>query len=512
MSDAALRDAALAAFHAGDHAQVREWIAPLGINAADDPLLLQLHSLAQDHQVDQRAMMRLAALDGPVRDGGALFNQGVQEQDLGRIDKAILLYQQALRLEPNHLGALNNLSDLLRRQKRGEEAWARICAYLSAGGDPSGLEVRIAKIADDTDRVEEARHWFGRAIAAAPGDPATAWEHAMQQLRDEEFAAGWEGYEARRAIYVHDALAIVSYATPEWAGEDLASRSLLVHKEQGFGDTIMFASCLPDLAARCGALHLAVQPPLSRLFAINFPEAQVWPSQSRADAADESHQHWRPLAGPMDFAVPFGSLPRHVRSAGFPAPVAYLKAAAEDVAVWNDRLAGLAPDTVGQLRAGLVIAARRDGMSGPGVAEGMPKTLPAALAHPLAVEGVAWFGLHDRGLAFELAHLPGIAIVDTSDWLFDFADTAALISQLDVVVAVDTAVAHLAGAMGKKVLLMLRRNADWRWGRDRADSYWYPDIEVFRQVHEGDWSPVTAAVGQRLAALRDEHACNGARR
>lgn len=497
---------ALDAHAAGDQARVRDLVSATGKAVLNNPVMLQLRALASDNQADERALLHYAAAQSHGGDAGAFFNLGVVEQQVGDLDQALLHYEHALRIEPAHLGALNNLSDLLRRRGRSAYAWRCMEVYLGAGGDPRGLEIRIAKIADDCGLKSEAERWFAKACEYEAGNMAIAWERAMQQLRDEQFAQGWQGYEARRHIFPHEVLGVVSYAMPEWDGGDLSRRSLLVHKEQGLGDTIMFASFLADLPdARAGAgLHLAVQPPLTRLFIANFPKAQVWSSVSTAGCGSEEYQPWRTVSGPIDCHIPFGSLPACLGVGGFGSPRAYLRPVAADEQLWRQRMAALAPPSAGNLRAGLVISARRGGVVAPGIADGAAKTLPGQLTHPLEIDGVRWFGLHNHETAADLATLALAGLIDTSDWLFDLADTAALIAQLDVVVAVDTAVAHLAGAMGKKVLLMLRRLSDWRWGRDRSDSYWYPDVEIFRQTHEGDWASVVAAVAARLIALRDQ--------
>lgn len=489
---------ALAAFQAGDLVATRAALSAGGAALCRDSLGLQLYALAGAEGPDARAVLEYAAFDLDRIDSGALFNLAVIEQDRGELDRALLHYQLALKLDPVHLGALNNISDLLRRQGRSDEAWTAIERYLDAGGDPAGLEVRIAKIADDCGHCEISAEWFARALEREHGSPQIRWEAAMRELRDEVFDAGWQGYEARRAIFPHAVLGMVRYAAPDWRGESLTGRSLLVHKEQGLGDTLMFASCLGDVIPQAGAVHLAVQPPLARLFRLNFPGCSVWPSASVPGAEDESHQPWRGQAGPFDFQLPFGSLGLATRERTFPSPRPYLAADENERLIWRRRLAELAPEG---LRAGLVITARRDGHVGPGVAEGEPKSLPPQLAALLATSGISWFGLHDRATALDLSRVPALGIADTSPWLFDMADTAALIAELDVVVAVDTAVAHLAGAMGKPVLLLLRCHCDWRWGRSRSDSYWYSGIELFRQEREGDWSLPLRRAQQRLAAI-----------
>jgi len=495
---------ALAAYQSGDIPAAKKVLHDAGDEITCDPLALQLLAITSADPINEHVLLQHAAYETLAGTAEPFFNLGVVEQGQGFLDRALLLYQQALQIDPNHIGALNNASDLLRRRGRSRAAWDLLTRYLKAGGAPQGLEIRLAKVADDCGHVEEARHWFAQASEREPVQAALKWEQAMQQLRDEEFAAGWVGYEARKSIYDHTALGIVSYSAEEWDGSPLKGRSLLVHKEQGLGDTIMFASFLRRLAADQGQLHLAVQPPLTRLFAANFPEAQVWSSVSAPGFETEEHQGWRLVAGPIDCQLAFGSLPLALHHNQPAAAEMYLRPVPAEQAAWERRLRLLTPHSHGQLRAGIVTMARRDGSTGPGIAEGAPKSISARLLWPLDHPNVAWFGLHDQSTCDELADAPLANLVDTSPWLLDMCDTAALIANLDVVVAVDTAVAHLAGAMGKKVLLMLRRHSDWRWGRTRTDSYWYNDVEVFRQDYEGDWAPVVSRVAARIDSLAED--------
>ena len=495
------RDQAFALQAAGDIAGARAALAEAGEALLTDSQSLQLLALTSSESIDEQALFEFAALEVEPHDANAFFNLGVMDQAQGDDDRAVVRYEQVLRLDPVHLGALNNLSDLLRRQGRADEAWTLLQRYRDRGGPVKGLEIRFAKIADDCGLVAEARDWFGQALQREPANRDLRWEQALQQLRDEEFSAGWRGYELRRGKFPHEALAIVSYDIPEWRGETLQGCSLLVHKEQGLGDTIMFASCLADLPADRGPLHLAVHPALSRLFAHNFRDAQVWPSRSAPGFENESYQPWRKHAGPIDRQLPFGSLPLHLRGAGFPMPRVYLTARPEDRDAWRRRLPQLVPDIGNTLRVGVVLSARRDGPRGPGIADGFQRSIPPHLLCALATPGITWLGLHDRANAPEFGRVSDLRIVNTSDWLHDLADTAALIAELDVIVSVDTAVAHLAAAMGKTVLLALPRLSDWRWGRDRHDSYWYQHVEIFRQQREGDWTGVVAALGRRLAEI-----------
>ena len=504
MSEPSWKNVALEAFEAGDRLQAAAVLAEHQPEVMGCPLMLQIYALSAEDQNTARALLELAAWDLFPADPGCHYNLAVVNQEFDLLAEAERGYAQTLRLNPAHSGALNNLSDLLRRRGRISDAWNLVQRYIDGGYPAAGLEIRFAKIADEAGYPDVAQSWFDQARAAAPDDPQVSWEAAMADLRDERFAAGWQGYEARKAIYDHGVLGLVHYDLPEWDGKPLKGRSLLIHKEQGLGDMIMFASCLADLPLKKGdTVHLAVQAPLSRLFANNFTEATVWTSESKADEPTSATQYWMQAAGPIDCQISLASIARLTRIKEFPKPVPYLQANPSEVAVWKDRIARIAPESaISTIKAGLVLTARRSGASGPGVADGVGKTIAAHLGSPFTSDiGISWFSLHDRQTADHLATLSGLDVVDCSPWLLDLADTAALIANLDVVVAVDTAVAHLAGAMGKKVLLMLRERTDWRWGRNRTDCLWYPDVEIFRQERDGDWHDVIGQVSARLAQL-----------
>jgi len=493
--------AALAAWSQGraDEALVR--LRDLGAAAADDPLALQVWALALNGQgagADALALLERAVRIAPA-DAQAHFNLAVTLQAIGDLPRGIAHYQAALRAEPAQLGALNNLSDLYRRRGRAAEGWALMERYQTEGGSVAGLEIRLAKLAMDIRLFDQAKTWFARAAAHSPGDPSVAWEHAMLSLAREDFAAGWPGYEGRLASHGLDALGIFPYAARRWTGQRLAGKSLLLHREQGLGDMIMFARCFAPLAREAGQLHLAVHPQLARLMAFNFPSAKVWSSVTTAGTGRQPEQRWLALAGPIDFQAPVCSLGALRLGKGVPKIDAYLRADPDDVQTWARRLEALAPAPNSERRVGLVLGTRQVRWSDDGLTNALRKTVAAAEARALAhVDAVRWVALHDRETAAMLADIPDLDIADPSAWITDLADTAAIIENLDAVVTADTAVAHLAGAMGKRVLLMLWWNPDWRWGIDRTDSYWYPNVQVFRQQTPGDWAGVLKRVAEAL--------------
>ncbi|HEY5008983.1 MAG TPA: tetratricopeptide repeat protein [Caulobacteraceae bacterium] len=495
-------DAAMQAWSQGRVDDCLAQLRALGSGAADQPLALQLWALAtasKGHRGDALALLERAARIAPG-DAQSHFNLAVSLQAIEQMPRAISHYEQALRIDPLHTGALNNLSDLYRRRGRAPEGWALMNRYQAAGGGVAGLEIRLAKLAMDLRRFDEAATWFDRAEQLAPGDASVGWEHAMLDLAREDFAAGWPRYERRLDCYGFSGLGIYPYATPRWTGEPITGKRLLIHREQGLGDALMFATAFQGLIDDGAHLHLALAPPLARLMAFNFPSARVWSSvTTTGTAVRQPEQRWLAVAGPIDIQAPVCSLGVLRMMDGPPAPRAYLRADPADAAVWAERLQALQPKAPQTRRVGLVLGTRQVRWNDDGQTQAIRKTLPSALAAPLAeVKRAQWVALHDRETASMLADVPRLDIADPSPWITDLADTAAIIENLDVVVSADTGVAHLAAAMGKPVILMLWWNADWRWGVDRADSYWYPNVKVVRQPASGDWASLVEAVVKAL--------------
>lgn len=495
-------EAALAALTRGDADGALAILRQTGPALADDPFALHIwsHALGERrHQAERVALARRALRLAPG-DAHAHFALGVQLAMIGDLAGAAARYEQALALDENHLGALNNLSDLYRRRGRAQEGWALMQRFLAGGGPHDGMALRMAKLALDSRLYAEAEAWFQAAAKEQPGTPQVMFEHAQLTLLMEDFARGWAQYEARIPLYGHAGLAMYPYALPIWDG---ASRArVLAHREQGLGDMIMFASTVPGMLADGIAVHLAMAPSLQRLFAESFPGAKVWPSVTLAQTPDQPSQSFLSVCGPLDAQIPMCSLGAARMQSGPPARQAYIRAPKTLVENWGDRLNALAPPRAGagrERRVGLCFAARKPGFSDDALLNGQRKSLhPRDLAPLSGVSGVRFFSLHDSSTAGQFADV-AVPVTDLSPWISDFADTAAIIANLDLVISVDTAVAHLAGAMGTPLWLLLWRNADWRWGVDRADAIWYPNVTTFRQAQAGVWGDVINAVVRALA-------------
>jgi len=325
----------------------------------------------------------------------------------------------------------------------------------------------LASLLSGHGRFAEAARFARRGLAIAPQMAALHNTLALAVLARGDYAAGWAEYEWRRHLP-----GFAMLPGKAWQGERLGG-VLLVQAEQGMGDSLMLARYLPMAAARVGGLVLACQAPL-------IPLLRRVPGVAAAVAMDDC------LARP-DGAIFMGSLPHRfgTRLDSIPSPAGYLAAEPARVRTW----AGLLP---GRRRIGLVWAGNPE-LAGDGQRSMRFDQVAPLLATPDAQFVSLQVGARARDIAGRTD------IVDVSAQLTDFGETAAVIANLDLVIAVDTAVAHLAGALGRPCWIMLPLVADWRWLTRRTDSPWYSSVRLFRQTRTEDWGPVVARVA---AALR----------
>lgn len=363
------------------------------------------------------------------------INLGVALVDLGRSQEAVGQYERALALQPNRAETHNNLGVALERQGRHTEALA--C--------------------------------YGRALELRPDYAEAHFNRAHALLITGELKEGWEEYEWRFAVARYDR----NFGRPLWSGEPLAGLTILLHSEQGFGDTLQFLRYVPLVAKLGGRVILEVPESLVRV-------ARSVEGASAVSAAGEA-------LPAFDCHCPLLSLPRVFGTdlATIPNRVPYLRPPARALAAWAERI-GDAPG----LRVGLVWAGTTIG------------PLDLRLLEPFwQVAGVSWFSLQVNREADGLPLPAGVKFVELSPWLADFAETAAAVCQLDLVVSVDTAVAHLAGALARPAWVMLPAAPDWRWLLGRQDSPWYPTMRLFRQPSVDDWSAVAREIADALAQV-----------
>jgi len=449
-------------------------------------------------------------------------NCGIAWQATGRPDEALASFRRAAALEPDSASARNNLALCLRRLDRHDEAETELRRALGlAPGDPwtltnlgvllrdlgrpaearallepplarhpDAVDLRCALAAalQDLGDLGAARAHYDAALAVQPGSGTARLGRGMLRLSCAEFGPAWDDYEGR---FDADETPRRGLPFPAWDGGGFAGRSVLVYAEQGLGDEIMFAGCLPDLVAEAARVTVECDPRLAPLFARSFPAAAVF-GAPRAAAQD-----WLDRVGAIDVQVAAGSLPRRYRRAvrDFPAHTGYtgyLRADPGRVSHYRDRLAALGPGRkVGLAWRGGLARTRR----------AVRSIEPELLAPLLARTDLQFVSLQHGDVGDDLARMRAAAGRAPADWPEVPADpdeAAALVTALDATITVCSSVAHLGGALGARVLVMAPATPEWRYLRSGDRLPWYPAVELVRQERPGDWSPVIGRVGPRV--------------
>jgi tetratricopeptide (TPR) repeat protein len=406
-----------------------------------------------------------------------LFNRrGVALLELGRPLDALQSFDRALAIDPDHLDALGNSGNALIKLNLPEAAIAAYDRALAAVPDNAGLLTNRAVALRRLDRPHEALMSASRALVSNPDFAQARFVESVARLTIGDFAAGWRGYEARWSVGLL-ASQRRRFAAPQWSGNQaLEGKTILLHAEQGFGDTIQFIRYAALVAERGAAkIIVEVQRELVPLLAGIAGTTAVL---ARGEPLPPFDLHCPLLSLPLAFATELDTIP---------ARIPYLVAPQARIDAWRHRLPRWRP------LVGLAWSGDRHHDND------LNRSIALETLAPLFdLPDVAFVNLqHDvreRDLPV-LARLPNLQRLETR--FGDFADTAAVVSLLDAVIAVDTAVAHVAGALGKPLMLLLPFAADFRWLRERQDSPWYPTARLYRQPKFGDW-------GGAIAALRHD--------
>jgi tetratricopeptide (TPR) repeat protein len=399
----------------------------------------------------------------------AHVNLGCVLQELGQLEDAAACFRKAIQLEPGFAEAQTNLGSALRDIGQLEEAL--ICGRRAVELAPNlpAAHVNLGATLERHGRLDEAMACYRHALGLQPGLPAAHNNLALALLAKGDMEAGWNEYEWRWRMPKMRAEQR-RFAQPQWRGEAAEGKTLLIHAEQGFGDTLQFCRYATHAAARGLRVIMLVQAPLVRLLGGVEGVALV---AGRGDKPPKFDMHVPMLSLPRIFGTALDTIP----NAG-----AYLHADETMEAAWRARLATLGCQG---RRIGLVWA------GSPSLAADRQRSISAEYLAPLLeVPGCDFFSLQKTGPAAPA----GFALHDFMGEMDDFASTAALIANLDLVIAADTAVAHLAAALGKPVWLMDRFAPCWRWLTGRTDSPWYPTLRIYRQPRPDDWAPVIAAI------------------
>jgi len=402
-------------------------------------------------------------------------NRGNALRELGRREEALAAFDRAIGLAPGYAEAYNNRGNTELELNRLSEALTDYDRALSIRPDFADALVNRGDALHHLGRDREAIASFDRAIALNPQLAEAHWNKALACLAMGDYAHGFEGYEWRWKR--EGELKPRDFAQPQWRGEDLNGKTILLHAEQGFGDTIQFIRFLPMVAAKGSKVVLEIPDDLRPLIERTGAVAAF---ARRGDRLPPFDVHC-PL---MSLAGAFGTTLDTI-----PAPIPYLSAPPDRIERWRERLAGLPGRRVGLVWSGK-----------PTHKNDHNRSIPLSLLTPLFAQGgIAFVSLQKDYRDADRAALARAPLLRLDASLLDFADTAAAISSLDLVIAVDTAVAHLVGAMGKPLWLLLPAVGDWRWLTGRNDSPWYPTARLFRQPRPGDWPGVISGVARELA-------------
>jgi tetratricopeptide (TPR) repeat protein len=410
----------------------------------------------------------------------AYINLGNALKDQGNFDEAIKHYEHVLAIDPDNVGVHYNLGTAYKDQGKFDKAIVHYERMLALKPDHVKTHNNLGVLRRDQGRLDEAIRHFQKATTLKPDHVESHVNEAMTLLLSGDLAAGWQKYEWRWRI---EGVKPFETGKPLWDGSDLHGKTILLHGEQGLGDCIQFVRYAPIVKGRGARVLLKCPPALSRLFK---SMASVDEILTESGAIRNYDCHAPLMSLPMMLGTTLDTIPN---------AVPYLFAPPDQISVWAERMQ---PAT--GLKVGLVWAGNSRPDHPAAHAVDLRRSMYVAQFAPLAdLSGIRFFSLQKGDAARQLqAPLQGLTVIDYMDNVQDFADTAALIANLDLVIGVDTSVVHLAGAMGKPVWILSRFDGCWRWLLDREDSPWYPTLRLFRQPRVGDWKSVIEDVEAAL--------------
>jgi tetratricopeptide (TPR) repeat protein len=444
---------------------------------------------------------------------GAYYNLGTLLQEKGELNEAINYYRKVLQINPNHADTYNCLGSVFQKKQEYDEAIN--CYKKAIELKPYFIKafINIANAFLEKEEFDEAITYFKRAVAIDPNFAGTYYNlgllfHRTKQFDEAlvcykktiqldpnfadayyslsllylllgNFQEGWKFFEWRWKLkdsYQRN------FTRPLWDGSDIVGQHILLHAEQGFGDTIQFIRYAPIVAQYGANVIVECQQELVSLFEnIEGVQKVIGHSNKIPD---------------FDVHYPLLSLPLVLNTTleNIPAKVPYLSVGSSLKDNWRN----IIQNNSSNKRVGIVWSSGLGGLL-------KKKSIPLNTLLPIIqTDNITFYSLQKGDAAKQIKSLPeGIRLIDFTEKIHKFADTAALIENLDLVISVDTAVAHLSGALGKPVWTMLPFEPIWQWGLDREDSPWYPTMKLFRQQSRGDWTSVIFSVKDELLKLLD---------
>jgi len=430
-------------------------------------------------------LLERAARAAP-RSAEPYFELGLTHNRGGNTPAALAAYERALELAADHVAACTN-AGLIQLAQLGNPGSAQRYFERAAALQPESVaaQANLGLALQEQGEFEAAHAHYDRLIAAYPGIAEYRWNRGIARLSVGDFAPGWDDYEARNERPGKSVAR--DFPLAPWAGGALGGRNILIYGEQGLGDEVMFASCVPDVLRQARGVVIECDARLASLFQRSFPAAHV--HGARRDASRD----WLKAFPELSVQVACGSLPRFLRrsAAGFPQHRGYLVADRDRVADWKSRLAG----NSGALNVGL------SWRGGTRKTREELRSLTFAQCVPwLTTRNCRFVCLQRDDCAEELAVAKRLGV--ELDWwpqaLQDTDELAALIGALDLVVSVPNTTVHLAGALGQRCWIPLSHAPEWRYAWRGETMPWYPSAQLFRQTKPRDWAPVISRVGDAM--------------
>jgi len=405
-------------------------------------------------------------------------NLALAQEAVNQPSAALTSWRRALQLRPNEPKAIAGLASALLAAGDVHEAESLVSKLLPLNPQSPQLYLQAFNIKLAQGNYEQAIAAAREGVARFPQSAELHFAHGIALLTTGDFTAGWDEYEWRRRI-PFPGLPIKEVPMPCWDGRDLSDQRILLHTEQGFGDALQFIRYLPEVTRRCRRVIVAAY-------------SEVLPVFGNLQGVEElvsANDLWPEF----DVHCPLMSLPRVLKTTlqNIPTPIPYLTPDPTRKRAWELRLTEFS----NQRKIGLVWAGKKIHPNDRNRSMSL-----AAFAPLAAISGVEFFSLQ-KGPPSDQTKTCPFKVTDWTGELNDLADTAALLANLDLLITVDTAVAHLAGAMGKPVWVLLPFVPDWRWLLDREDSPWYPTMRLFRQPRAGDWDLPMIRIVEALKQL-----------
>ncbi len=448
--------------------------------AAARPAKTELFSRAleahQSGKIDEAISLYGAVLRQNPDQPDVWNNLGVALRRTKRFDASLVAYRRAAELRPGNAGLWSNMGNCLREMMRFEEAAAAHAKALELNASIKSHPFNAGLVYRDTNRFEQAIRHFDEALAIDPDYIDANWDKALALLAMGQYDAGWAGYETRRKLADNPIKPIPD--VPEWDGKaDLRGKRLLLRAEQGFGDMIQFARFVPMVAKK--AVHIILEC-----------RAELIPVMRTIAGIGTIVEKGAKLP-PFDMHVPLLSLPHILKISE-----AELHRISSEpyLGVPKGKQARLSPPPGTVLKVGLIWAGKLNPRD---------RSCPLEMLMPLmAQKGASFYSFQVDERRGDIAKLGASALItDMGEHIHDFGDSAVLMRAMDLIVTIDSAPAHLAGALGLPVWMLQLYTTDWRWMVNRADSPWYPTMRIYRQAVPGDWTEPVAKLEADFANL-----------